>query len=406
MRFGILTQYYPPEMGAPQARLSDLARRLREHGHEVTVLTAMPNYPSGRVQKGYRTLFCREELDGVQVLRAGILPTKSVALVPRLTSYFSFVASSLLIGALALPRVDFLLTESPPLFLGITGFLLARWKRAKWIFNVSDLWPESAVRLGVVGEGLGLRVARRLEAFCYRRAWLVSGQSREILDDIQRRFPGVPTYHLSNGVDTTVFQPGRASPEARQRLIGDAEAGECVAVYAGLHGVAQGLDQILEALARADRKGPLTVFVGDGPERDRLVRRGAELRLHSVRFLEPVPREDVPGLLASADIAIVPLKIRLPGAVPSKIYEAMASRVAVLLVAEGEAADIVRQAGAGVVVKPGDVAGLADALVRLAGDPNRRREMGSAGRASALASFDRSAITESFLRRLEDSAPR
>ena len=405
MRFGILTQYYPPEMGAPQARLSDLARRLREHGHDVTVLTAMPNYPTGRVQAGYRVLFRREQRDGVRVLRAPIYPNQSLGLLPRLASYFSFVVSSLIFGAFTLPRLDFLLTESPPLFLGIAGFVLSRWKRARWIFNVSDLWPDSAVRLGVVGNGLGLSMARYLEAFCYRRAWLVSGQSREILEDIRRRFPGVRTYHLSNGVDGRLFRPDRLSTQGRQRLIGDAAGGECVAVYAGLHGMAQGLDQVLDALARLNGTGPLAVFIGDGPERERLVRRAAELHISRIRFLDAVPREDVPGLLASADIAIVPLKIRLPGAVPSKIYEAMASGVPVLLVADGEAADIVREAGAGVVIDPGDVAGLADAFARMVRDPEGRRKMGLAGRASALSRFDRSSITEEFLRQLEDGAP-
>ena len=401
--FGILTQYYPPEMGAPQARLSDLARRLCEHGHEVTVLTAMPNYPSGRIFPGYRALFRREVRDGVHVLRAGILPTKSIGLVARLVSYFSFVVSSLVVGALALPRLDFLLTESPPLFLGISGFLLARWKRARWIFNVSDLWPESAVALGIVSEGPGLALARRLEAFCYRRAWLVSGQSREILDDILRRFPGVPVYHLSNGVDAEVFHPERGSAEARRRLVGDSEGGHYVAVYAGLHGVAQGLDQILEALAGLDGDGPLAVFIGDGPERERLVERAGQLRLRRVRFLDPVPREEVAQLLASADVAMVPLKVRLPGAVPSKVYEAMASGVPVLLVADGEAADIVRDAGAGIVVEPGDVAGIRRALASLGKDSNGRRTMGRAGRDSARARFDRSAIAEGFLRHLEES---
>lgn len=405
MRFGILTQYYPPEMGAPQARLSDLARRLREHGHEVFVLTGMPNYPSGKIRPGYRALFRREIREGVHVLRAPIFPSKSVGLTRRLASYFSFVASSLVVGALALPRLDFLLTESPPLFLGISGFLLARWKRARWIFNVSDLWPESAVRLGVVSDGLGLSLARRLEAFCYRRAWLVSGQSREILEDIGRRFPGVRVYHLSNGVDAAAFRPERCSREARRRLVGDSGGGECVAVYAGLHGVAQGLDQVLEALARLDGVGPRAVFIGDGPERERLVRRAAELGLRRVCFLEPVPREEVPELLASADIAVVPLKMRLPGAVPSKVYEAMASGIAVLLVADGEAAAIVREARAGVVVEPGDVAGLAGALARMAGDPEGRRQMGRSGREWAQARFDRSGIAEGFLRHLEESAP-
>lgn len=403
--FGILTQYYPPEMGAPQARLSDLARRLREHGHDVTVLTAMPNYPSGRIAPGYPSFFHREVLDGVRVLRAGILPTKSVGLLKRLLSYFSFVLSSLVVGSLALPRLDFLLTESPPLFLGISGFLLARWKRARWIFNVSDLWPESAVALGIVSEGVGLALARRLEAFCYRRAWLVSGQSREILADILRRFPGVPVYHLSNGVDATTFRPERGSADARRRLVGDSEGGQYVAIYAGLHGVAQGLDQVLEALARLDGDSPLAVFIGDGPERERLVARAGQLHLRRVRFLDPVPREEVAQLLASADVAMVPLKVRLPGAVPSKVYEAMASGVPVLLVADGEAADIVRDAGAGIVVEPGDVDGIGRALASLGKDSNRRRAMGRAGRDCARTRFDRSAIAEGFLRHLEENAP-
>ena len=261
------------------------------------------------------------------------------------------------------------------------------------------------MRLGVVREGWALSLARALEAFCYRKAWLVTGQSREILQDIQRRLPQVRTYHLSNGVDATVFRPERASREARERLVGDSPGGECVAVYAGLHGMAQGLDQVLEALARLNGAGPLAVFIGDGPERESLLRRAAKIGLRRVRFLKVVPREDIPALLASADIAVVPLRIRLPGAVPSKIYEAMASGIPVLLVADGEAADIVREAGAGVVVEPGNVADLADAFVRLAGNPEERREMGRAGRDSALSRFDRSAITAGFLRQLEENAP-
>ena len=207
MKFGILTQYYPPELGAPQARLSDLAQRLARRGHEVSVLTAMPSYPQGKIYPGYGGWRRRETLNGVSVVRTAIYPTQKPNLLPRLTNYFSFVFSACMAGGWWLPRLDYLLTESPPLFLGISGYLLSRWKRARWIFNVSDLWPESAVRLGFLQEGLSLRLSQALEAFCYRKAWLVTGQSRSILADIQERFPGVRTVHFSNGVDTVLFHP-------------------------------------------------------------------------------------------------------------------------------------------------------------------------------------------------------
>jgi hypothetical protein len=147
MRITILTQYYPPEIGAPQNRLSDLAGHLVMAGHEVEVLTAMPSYPRGKIYAGYGGLFSREQKDGVQILRAFVYPTRSAALLPRLLNYFSFVFSSVLFGSFLLRRADYLLVESPPLFLGLAAIWLSRLKGAKMIFNVSDLWPASAVHL-------------------------------------------------------------------------------------------------------------------------------------------------------------------------------------------------------------------------------------------------------------------
>jgi glycosyltransferase involved in cell wall biosynthesis len=402
MRIGILSQYYPPETGAPQARLSDLAKRFVSRGHDVTVLTAMPNYPRGKVFPGYGGLLRRERLDGVSVARTWIYPTQSVGFVKRLWNYFSFVLSSLLAGPFVFGKLDYLITESPPLFLGIAGFVLSRIARARWIFNVSDLWPESAVRLGVLREGLGLRAAEALEAFCYRHAWLVTGQSREILEDIRRRFPSVPTYHLSNGVDTEMFSPDKRSAEVRRDLLGGRDDAACLAVYAGLHGIAQGLDQVLDA-ATLVRHGPLRiVLIGDGPEKARLERHSRELRLSNLRFLDTRTREAMPELMASADVAIVPLKLPLPGAVPSKLYEAMGAGAAVVLVADGEAASVVRESGAGVVVTPGDVRGLAGALEKLAADAELRGELGRAGRSAVLDRFDRKTIAARFIGHLEE----
>ena len=403
MRIGVLTQYYPPETGAPQARLSHLAESFARQGHEVVVLTAMPNYPRGRVFEGYGGIFLRETRNGVQVLRTWIYPTQSVGRVRRLLNYFSFVGSSILLGSSKLGKLDYLVTESPPLFLGIAGHLLSRRTGARWIFNVSDLWPESAVRLGVIGPGRALRAAERLEAFCYRKAWLVTGQSREILSDIEARFPGTSTYLLSNGVDTEMFGPEHRTAESRRRLAVDLPTnGACVAVYAGLHGIAQGLDQVLDAAAELRNDKIQFVLVGEGPEKARLVARAAQMDVPNVRFLDSLSREEMPALMASADVAIVPLKLRLPGAVPSKLYEAMGSGAPVILVADGESASIVNETGAGVVVPPGDVNGLARALRSLASDDVLRRRMGAAGRKAAEQRFSRRAIADRFIERLEE----
>lgn len=408
MRIVILTQYYPPELGAPQGRLSDLARRFLAEGHEPIVVTAMPNYPTGRIYKGYGGLFRRERLDGVEVLRCWLYPNQGVGILGRLASYFSFVLTSVVVGALMLPKADFLLTESPPLFLGLSGYLLSRWKRARWIFNVSDLWPESAVHLGVLREGgWALRAANRLEAFCYRRAWLVSGQSQEILDSIRSRFPRTSTYHLSNGVDPEAFHPARRSQESRRRLVELAGVVEpaCVVIYAGLHGVAQGLDQVLESAARLRNHPEIRVLLlGDGPVKRELQEKAAKLELDGVRFLDAQPRESVPDLLAAADIAIIPLKQRLPGAVPSKIYEAMGAAVPIVLVAGGEPAEIVQAARAGVTVAPDDPDSLSAALEALAGDSELRLALGKAGRLAAETRFNRRIIAEEFVRFLGESA--
>jgi colanic acid biosynthesis glycosyl transferase WcaI len=395
MKIGILTQYYPPEIGAPQRRLSSLAQEFSKRGHTVSVLTAMPNYPRGQIHPGYRGLIRQEDRQGVRVIRTFIYPTKSLNKIKRLLSYFSFVLSALILGAVYLPKVDYLITESPPLFLGIAGYLLSRFKKARWIFNVSDLWPESAVRLGFLHEGPILRLSSALEAFCYRKAWLVTGQTREILGDIGQRFPRVAAYHLPNGVDTALFSPNRRSTAVRAEL-GNGKT--CLAVYAGLHGIAQGLDQVLDAAARLqDLEDLLLVFIGDGPERESLMARSRLLGLNNTRFLDPYPGEAMPAILASADLAIVPLKTKLPGAVPSKLYEAMGSGVPVILAAEGEPAQITQETQAGVAVSPGDVTALAAALRDLVSHPERRAPMGVNGRLAALARFDRATIAQSFI---------
>jgi colanic acid biosynthesis glycosyl transferase WcaI len=400
MRIVVHTQYYPPEIGAAPNRLSALVHGLANAGHEVTVLTAMPNYPMGRYHPGYGGLVRRENHSGSDLVRTFIYPTQSSGMAKRLLCYFSFVLSSVALGGHFLDRPDYIFTESPPLFLGISGFLLSRWKRAKWIFNVSDLWPESAVRLGVVKPGLALRLSELLEAFYYRRAWLVSGQSREIVQSIKKRFPHVPTFYLPNGVDTQRFHPNCSTAEIRALL---RSGPGCVVLYAGLHGLAQGLGQIIGAADRL-RGDPSITFalVGDGPVKRELISEAEARGLHNIKFLDPMPQDRMPALVAAADIVLVPLKARIPGAVPSKLYEAMSSGRALIVIASGEAAEIVSRHRAGVVVSPGDIQGLTTALLDLARNSSYREQLGAQARRAATTHFDRSVSIARFIRHLEE----
>ena len=400
MHLAFLTQYYPPETGAPQRRLSNLARHFVESGHSVTVLAAMPNYPQGRILPGYGGLYRKSKEEGVEVIRTFIYPTNSPGMVARLSSYFSFVLSSAVLGCFAATRPDYLLVESPPLFLGMSGYWLSRLKSTKLIFNVSDLWPESAVRLGVIRRSsLGFRLGEALERFCYRKAWLVTGQSKSILQDITGRFPRIRSFHLSNGADTGLFQPESGSPGGSLLR---KKKGEFIAAYVGLHGLAQGLEQVLAAAEMPATAGIRFVFIGEGPCKRDLQAQAAQQGLRNVEFLDAQPAPDIPSLLADVDVLLVTLKSVIPGAVPSKLYEAMAMAKPVVLVGGGEAAEIVRESDAGIVVEPGDIRGLSAALELLRSRTDLCRRLGENGRRAVLNRYDRAQIARSFIEFLED----
>src|SRR5207244_12014884 len=181
----------------------------------------------------------RARVGGVRWLRPCMFRTLPANLLDRLASYVSFAGSSALVGPFLLPRPDYLLVQSPPLVLGLTGVYLSWVKRTRMVFNVSDLYPETAIRLGVLGAGPVLhRLSAWLEGLCYRHAWLVAGQTLATIRDIEARFPGCHTRLLSNGVDPSLLRP--PSPGGGSSGLATRN-GRCVAMYAGLHGLAQGL---------------------------------------------------------------------------------------------------------------------------------------------------------------------
>ena len=383
MRILLLTQYFPPETGAAQNRLSDLARRLASAGHEITVLTSMPNYPQGRIFDAYRGRLFSTETDGrMRVLRTWCYVSQNRRFVSRLLNYCSFAALSLVADLLASGKQDVIVVESPPLFLGLTGVVLSRWRRAKMILNVSDLWPQSAVSMGMLRNKTLIQIASAIENYLYHCSYAVTGQTEGIVQHIRSRVPDVPVELITNGVD-----PRKFSNAAQQRMAVRAELGfaeNFVVGYAGLHGLAQGLDTLLDAaeMLYSERQSMRFAFFGDGPEKHRMMEQARARELKNVLFFPPQSPERMPGILACLDVALVPLR-NLPlfsGALPSKLFEGMASGVPIVLAAPaGEATRLVQQANCGICVPPEDSLAMAGAISQLASDSALCRTLGENG---------------------------
>lgn len=405
MRLLILTQYYPPEIGAPQNRLHELAIRLQKSGVHVEVLTAMPNYPAMQIHEAYRGGEIREEvIDGIPVHRAGIYVSNSRSIVSRLLNYFSFVFTSWRRGR-KLENFDFLMVESPPLFLGYSAMALSRKLKARLIFNVSDLWPESAEKLGVVTNRQLLNLAYRLERKCYRKATLVTGQTMGIVADIQRRFPETDVYWLPNGVDLSYYNPSLVKPQGYRAKHGFTDS-QRLFFYGGVVGYAQGLDVILKA-AEKFLENPDVQFIiqGAGPEKERLLLLKQEMELHNVHFLEPVMKTEMPGVLKEIDAAIIPLrKLELfEGAIPSKIFETLAMEIPILLAVDGEARmHFVNRAEAAMFIEPENADDLTDKIKFILAHPEEAGAMGQRGREYANNHFNRNTIASKFVEKLHE----
>ena len=403
MRLLILTQYYPPEIGAPQNRLHELSIRLKAYGVEVEVLTALPNYPKMKIQEGYEKGKKREEqIDGIAVHRAGIYVSASKSIVARLLNYFSFVWTSYWRGR-KLDKFDFLLVESPPLFLGYSAMALSRKLSAKIIFNVSDLWPESAEKLGIVNNPYLLKMAYRLEAKCYQRAALVTGQTEGITADIAQRFPSTQVYWLPNGVNIDYYNPANLN-ESDFRTRNGFKASDLLFFYGGIIGHAQGLEVILHAAQQLlDYKHIHFILQGSGPEKAKLQELKAELQLTNIHFLEPVAKAEMPAVLQAIDVALVPLK-NLPlfqGAIPSKVFEALAMEVPLLLGVDGEAKrHFIEKAEAGWYFEPENAQALTACIMHIAKEPKMIQQAGKNGRAYVSQHFNRDQIAASLYKRL------
>lgn len=400
MKILFFTHYFPPEVNAPASRTSEMCKRWVRAGHTVQVITGAPNAPDGVLYPGYKNRLTQTEtIDGIQVTRVWTFLAANKGTLLRMTNYLSYMVTAFL-RSLFVARPDVIVATSPQLFCGFAGWLASVFRRTRLVLESRDMFAESITTLTSVKEGRLIGWIRKLEFFLYRRGdTLVTvgpGYKRKLVAG------GVPEGHIeiiTNGVDREVFDPATdGGPTRAAHGLGNAY----VVTYAGTIGMAHGLKVVLDAAEILEREpGNDVVFliVGEGAEREELEREATARGLTSVRFLGKIPKAAMPGLLAASDCCLVHLR-KAPlytSVLPSKIFEMAHMQKPIILGVTGDAADVVREAGCGICIEPGDAVELVAAVRRLRSEPETARAMGHAGWEYVAANYDRDVLAKKYL---------
>ena len=406
MKILYVSQYFPPEMGAPAARAAELAHHWAKAGHDVSVLTGFPNHPTGVVPEEWRArlrrLTYRENIDGVNVFRTWLWPLPNRKAHERMRNYASFCLSAALRG-LAIPLPDVIIATSPQLLVGLSGWWLSFSRQVPFVFEVRDLWPESLAAVGVGSEGSLLHHALgAIAGFLYQRSTLIVVVTPAFKEHLIRRWrvPAGKIAVVENGVETDLFRPqSRESDQALRHELG--ADGKFLASYIGTIGNAHGLETLLDAAARLQHQNPDVVFllVGEGAEKERIKSLAQARGLSNVRFLDQQPREKIPAIISASDACLVLLKKTdvFKTVIPTKMLEFMSCARPVILGVDGQARQIVEEAGAGVVIEPENSEALVRAINQLAANRELCATLGRKGREHILQNFSRDRTAEKYV---------
>lgn len=352
----IISNYYYPEYGSAPRRISDLSMSLSDLGYDVEVICPMPNYPRGVVFQEYKKkIFLKEEWKGVKIRRYWISPSVSKNPILRAWNMFSFAFNLIFeIPNLTQRKPDFIIIQNSPLLVSFTSILISRlFLKTKAILNISDLWPLSAVELGVIKpNGFAHSIMQRIELFNYKKSDAIMGQSQEILDHVSV-IVSKPSFLYRNLSYYNFLNPPLTHSTNNHALI-----------YAGLLGVAQGIYEMIKTIDLSEVNTELHIY-GDGSERKKIISYLKNNPNKKILFKGSLTHSELMKILPSYLAAIVPLKTRIKGAVPSKIYELAAAGVPIIFSGGGEGEQIIHDYNLGLVSKPNDYRALTDNIKKL-----------------------------------------
>lgn len=404
MKILYVSQYFPPEMGAPAARVVELARHWVRAGHDVSVLTGFPNHPTGVVppewQPRLRNLVYREEVDGIKVVRTWLLPLPNRKPYERILNYSSFCVSAALRG-LDLPRPDIIIATSPQLLVGLSGWWISFWKRVPLVFEVRDLWPESLSAIGMGTDSSFLqRALSPVADFLYRKADHIVVVTPAFKDHLIQ-FWKVQSSKISiveNGVETERFAPTALETDLRGQLQLE---GKFVVGYIGTMGMAHGLDTLVKAASELQVTHPRIMFllVGEGADKDRLKVELQSRSLSNICVVDQQPRERIPAYVCACDVCLVLLKKTelFKTVIPTKLLEFMSCGRPVILGVDGQARKVLEEAQGGIAIEPENSNDLVRVIRELADDCEARKAYGFNGRRYITERCSREQTAEDYI---------
>lgn len=405
MRILYLSQYFPPEVGATQNRAYEMAANYVQQGHQVTMITEIPNHPSGIINPEYRGKYIvRSNWDGIDVIRVWVKASPIKSFLNRMLFYISYMINAAIAGVLvAREKYDFIYVTSPPLFVGAAGLFIKFLRHIPMIFEVRDLWPDSAICLGELKNPTVITLARKLELACYKHAALivvVTESTKHIL--VKRGIPAEKIVVIPNGANLNRY---KFDMKGREKIRGQLNLeNKFVAIYAGIHGIAQGLEIIIKAAKILESQSQIHfLMVGGGPQKAMLGQMVSNYGLRNVTLHNEVSMDEMSCYLSATDVALIPLKnIDLfKNVLPSKMFDAWACQRPIVLSVNGEARRVMEEAQAGVFAPPENPELLAETLIELHNSPDELSQMGLNGRKYVEANYSRDALAEKLLHELE-----
>ena len=408
MRILYLSQYFPPEIGATQTRAYEMARGLIRAGHHVTMITEVPNHPTGIIRSAYQgKLYERTNVVGIDVIRVWVKASPVKGFLSRMAFYLSYMFMATLVGLfLTRKKYDVIYATSPPLFVGAAALIISYLRFTPLVFEVRDLWPESAVALGELRNPLFIGLAKKLEWCCYRHSRRVvvvtEGIRRHLLG---RGMASGRLQLIPNGARTDLFVPGPIDQNQRKQLSIAEDA--FVVVYTGLHGLIHGMEIILQAAKFLQARGMderivQFLLVGDGVAKQKLMVDARKMSLTNIRFLEAQPEVDLPPFIRLANVGLA-TTAKLPltkGSLPVKMFSYMACARPVLLAVDGEARELVEAAKVGLYIAPEDGTALAETIIELMHNPDQCDTLGENGRRFVESHYSRESQSRELARLL------